>query len=206
MVDRTDSHERAPDGGDGAKSCAGPELDEHQSALVAIAQRQDRDAFRLLFDHFAPRVKSYLARQGTSDVQAEELAQDVMLKVWQKAQLYDPAKAAVSTWIFRIARNRRIDVFRQDKRPELDPEDPALQAAPEPMAEDVMDQRQVAERVKGALGTLPKEQRTVLELAFYQDLSHTAISRQLDIPLGTVKSRMRLAFQKLSERMKELDG
>ena len=179
-------------------------VDPFVQALGAIAERQDRDAFRLLFEHFAPRVKSYLVRQGTSQGQSEELMQEVMLKVWQKAALFDPAKAAPSTWIFRIARNQRIDAFRKDSRPNFDPDDPGLQPAPEPEADLVVEQLEDAARVREALQSLPKEQKDVLELSFYQDMSHGAISEHLGVPLGTVKSRMRLAFRKLAGQMEEV--
>jgi RNA polymerase sigma-70 factor, ECF subfamily len=169
--------------------------------LVAVATRQDRTAYAELFGYYAPRVKSYLMRLGADNAQAEEIAQDVMVTVWRKAGLFDRKQASVSTWIFRVARNRRIDVFRRTKRPALDPEEemilPSGVAAPDARIE-AMD---TEARVREAMKDLPAEQLELLRLAFYEGLSHRDIAEKLDVPLGTVKSRIRLAFAKMKTRL-----
>tara|TARA_R110000868_G_scaffold144396_3_gene363495 strand:+ start:19648 stop:20325 length:678 start_codon:yes stop_codon:yes gene_type:complete len=171
--------------------------------LVAVAARQDRKAFRTLFDYFAPRVRAYGLRLGCTPQQADDLAQETMVKVWKKAQLFDPAKAAPSTWIFRIARNQRIDDFRRESHPEFDPNDPALIPDEEVPADQLIEQRQSGESLRNAIETLPSEQKTLLHMSFYQDMSHSLIAEKLDLPLGTVKSRLRLAMVKLKTRLAE---
>lgn len=169
--------------------------------LVAVAQRQDRQAYAELFSYYAPRVKSYLIRLGADNAHAEEIAQDVMVTVWRKAQLFDREQASVSTWIFRIARNRRIDLFRRAKRPDLDPEEtlilPSGVEAPDARVEAL----ETESRVRAAMKDLPEEQLNLLRLAFYDGLSHREIADKLDVPLGTVKSRIRLAFVKMKARL-----
>ena len=162
-----------------------------------MAEKSDKRAFGTLFEFFGPRLKSYLKRMGADDAQAEEIVQDVMLTVWRKAASFDPAQASVSTWIFRIARNRQIDVFRRTSKPELSPEEPMLQPAPEPAPFDTMSEQQIAIHVREQLDTLPKDQLDLLKAAFYDGLSHSEIAKHFNLPLGTVKSRIRLAFDKL---------
>ncbi|MEK9708483.1 MAG: sigma-70 family RNA polymerase sigma factor [Alphaproteobacteria bacterium] len=166
------------------------------SVLSSVAER-DREAFAALFAHFAPRLKSYMLRLGSSAPQAEELAQEAMVTVWRKADRYDPARAAASTWIFTIARNLRIDAYRRSNHPELDPEDPALVPDPPPAADAEVARKQDAGRIRAALAELPEEQREVVRMSFFDDKTHTEISEILDIPLGTVKSRIRLAFARI---------
>jgi RNA polymerase sigma-70 factor, ECF subfamily len=187
---------------------AGDTLGEAERArfadlLGAVAERQDRAAFSELFAYYAPRVKSYLLRLGADNAQAEEIAQDVMVTVWRKASLFDRTQASVSTWIFRVARNRRIDLFRRAKRPDLDPEEemilPAGVAAPDAQVETL----ETEARVRAAMKDLPEEQLSLLRLAFYDGLSHREIADKLDVPLGTVKSRIRLAFAKMKARLGE---
>jgi RNA polymerase sigma-70 factor (ECF subfamily) len=173
--------------------------------MAAVAQDRDRIAFARLFDHFAPRVKSYMRRLGAEPTAAEDLVQDVMLTVWRRAAQFDRSKAGVATWIFTIARNRRIDIIRRERRPELDPDDPALVANQEPEADTAVEQRQHGARLRSAVGELPAEQARLLQLAFFEDKSHSAIAAELDLPLGTVKSRIRLAMQKLRSQLAELE-
>lgn len=164
--------------------------------LFDVGQRREVETFEVVFRHFAPRVKAYMARTG-SPTAAEELMQETMVAVWNKAALYDPSKGAASTWIFSIARNQRIDAYRREKRPEFDPDDPALQPGAETPADAKIEGDESARLVRSALGALPPDQAEVMRLAFYEDNSQSEIAAALQLPLGTVKSRMRLAFAKL---------
>jgi RNA polymerase sigma-70 factor (ECF subfamily) len=165
--------------------------------VEAIAARQDRAAFTRVFAYYAPRVKAYLARLGLDGAQAEEVAQEVMVAVWRKAASFDARQASVSTWIFRIARNRRIDVFRRDRRAALDPNDPAFEPPSEARPDGAAEAAERETRVRRAMAELPPEQRDLVRRAFYEDLSHSEIAATTGVPLGTVKSRLRLAFAKL---------
>lgn len=165
--------------------------------LAAVAKSQDAAAFEALFGHFAPRVKAYVMKLGGDAASAEELAQETMVLVWRKAALFDPTKASAATWIFTLARNLRIDAFRRERRPELDPDDPALSPDPEPAADSIMDRQQAADRLGAAIAELSLHEQALLKLAYYEDKSHSMIASELGIPLGTVKSRLRLAFGKL---------
>lgn len=165
--------------------------------MARIASEQCRTSFAELFEFFAPRLKSYMQQLGADPSQAEELAQEVMVTVWRKAEQFDPQKASVSTWIFRIARNRRIDAHRRTQRPELDPDEPMLRP-PDPETPDTtLNRSQLEEIVRAQLETLPAEQLELLKAAFYQGLSHSEIAKAFNLPLGTVKSRIRLAFNRL---------
>ncbi len=162
---------------------------------VAIAR--DRDAFLELFDHYAPKLKGFYRRRGLGEAQAEDLVQDVMVSLWQRAGQYDRRQAGVSTWVFTIARNRQIDILRREKRPELDADEPALAPSEGPEPDAAYDAEQAAERVRAALAELPAEQAELIRISFYEEASHSAIAERLGLPLGTVKSRLRLALQKL---------
>lgn len=171
--------------------------------LVTVGLHQDKAAFANLFRHFAPRVKSYLLRLGADAAGAEEAMQEAMVLVWRKAAQFDPAKASASTWIFTIARNARIDAFRKDRRPEIDPDDPALTPDPAEPPDASIQREQSAARLNEAIAGLSDAEQSVLQLSFFQDLSHAMIAKKLDLPLGTVKSRLRLAFAKLREALPE---
>ena len=168
-----------------------------------IAAHKSKAAFKKLFEYFAPRLKGYLMRLGSSEAQAEELVQDVMLTVWRKAALFDRRKAAASTWLFTIARNRRIDILRREKYPELDPEDPTLVPDEEVQPDDAVIMAERKAEVQSAMATLPEEQVELVKLAFYKGWSHSEIAKETGLPLGTVKSRLRLSFTRLKEA---LDG
>lgn len=171
---------------------------EAQAALVeAIASRADKAAFAALFRYFAPKIKGYLIKIGTDRGQAEELTQEVMLTVWRKAATFDRRQASASTWLFTIARNRRIDAVRKEKRPELDPSDPMLVPDAPEAADDRLDALDREARITRALKTLPKDQADLVHEAFYLAKSHSQIAEETKIPLGTVKSRLRLAFGRL---------
>lgn len=165
--------------------------------LCAVGARRDIDAYERLFRHFAPRVKAYMAKGGGNSQQAEELMQETMIAVWNKAERFDPSKGAVSTWIFAIARNLRIDAYRRERRPEFDPSDPAFVLEDAAPADTELDVREASEQLHHAIAALPAEQASLLKLSFFEDQSHSAIAARLNLPLGTVKSRMRLAFDKL---------
>ncbi|MGE0046611.1 MAG: sigma-70 family RNA polymerase sigma factor [Hyphomonadaceae bacterium] len=182
----------------------GPPDREHFADLMErVARFEDRDAFAALFAFYAPRVKSYLLRLSAEDALAEELAQEVMITVWRKAALFDRAQASVSTWIFRIARNRRIDAARRIKARALDPDEPTLAPADLTAPDDAVSANEREARVREALKDLPEEQLSLLRAAFYEGLSHREIAEKTGVPLGTVKSRIRLAFQRMRGR---LDG
>jgi RNA polymerase sigma-70 factor (ECF subfamily) len=170
--------------------------------IAAIAAHRDRAAFVALFQAYAPRVKGYLIRLGGGDI-AEEMAQEAMLKVWRKAHLFDPAKASAGTWIFTIARNLYIDRRRRERRPEFDPDDPLFSAESPDTADGALGTNQSEELVRDAMSGLPEDQMKVITMAFYEDKSHSAIATELDLPLGTVKSRLRRAFARLREVLGE---
>jgi RNA polymerase sigma-70 factor (ECF subfamily) len=177
-----------------------------QDALVlAIARHRDREAFIGLYEHYAPRLKSYLMRLGGADA-AEEMAQEAMLVVWRKAALFDPQKAAAGTWIFTIARNLFIDRKRKERRPEIDFNDPMLVVENDPAADTALSARQTEQLVRAALSALTPEQAQVIELSFFEDKPHSAIAAELKLPLGTVKSRLRLAFARLRSTLGDKVG
>jgi len=172
-----------------------------EELAVRVAADKDQEAFRLLFDHFGPRLKSHLMGLGLPDRQAEDVAQDVMITLWQKAEKYDPKKAKLSTWLFRVARNRFIDLTRKQKYPEVNADDHMghLVSDDETDAGAVAGQQRVA--VAAALTQLKPNQRKVVELSFFEELSHGQIAERLQLPLGTVKSRLRLAFDVLRREL-----
>ncbi|MEO1038936.1 MAG: sigma-70 family RNA polymerase sigma factor [Pseudomonadota bacterium] len=174
---------------------------EDLDGWVEATARQDRAAFASLFSFYAPRVKAYLLRLKANDAQAEEIAQEVMLTVWRKAHQFDRGQASASTWIFRIARNRRIDAARRAARPTLDAGDPSLQPPELPAPDEQAHAAGREERVREAMKDLPEEQLALLRLAFFEGLSHRDIADRLGAPLGTVKSRLRLAFDKLRKSL-----
>lgn len=182
-----------------------PRDDTWAEVLGTVAREHDRAAFAGLFEHFAPRVKSYMHRLGVDDGRAEDLAQEVMLTVWRRATLYDERQAAVSTWIFTIARNKRIDHLRRERRPEIDPDDPALVGEAEPEAEQLISQAQSARRLRAAIDALPSDQSEVLRKNFFEDKAHSVIAEELELPLGTVKSRVRLALTKLRQALRDTE-
>lgn len=175
--------------------------DPWEYAVRQISLQRDRVQFRKLFDHFAPLVKGFLIKGMSSHIdrsQAEEITQEVMIKVWNKAESFDSTKASVSTWLFTIARNTRIDFIRKTERANRDIgiDDIWHDAdSPEPLIE--FQQRRNQSTIKGALATLPEEQSLVLAKAFLEGRSHFEIAEELGLPLGTVKSRIRLALNKL---------
>ncbi len=165
--------------------------------LMAVAVRRDRAAFETLFLHFAPRVKSYLLKLGAGAPLADDLAQEAMLVIWRKAEMFDPAKASASTWIFTIARNLRIDAIRREKRPEYDPSDPAFVPDEELQADERMVRDDEDTRLRDAMTKLSPDQAQVIQMSFFADKQHNQIAQELGLPLGTVKSRLRLAMVRI---------
>ncbi|WP_311272453.1 MULTISPECIES: sigma-70 family RNA polymerase sigma factor [Rhizobium] len=167
------------------------------SLIKAVATERSVEAFEVLFRYYGPRVRIYMLRQVRDAQAAEELMQETMMTVWNKAALFDPTRGNVSAWIFRIARNLRIDAHRKDKRPEFDINDPAFLKEDAPAADTQLEEVQDAQRLHRALAQLPKEQLDLLKRSFFDEASHSTIAEQLGLPIGTVKSRIRLAFAKL---------
>ncbi|MDJ0894912.1 MAG: sigma-70 family RNA polymerase sigma factor [Alphaproteobacteria bacterium] len=188
-----------------AQSRAGNGLDASaQNELIRrIAVDRDREAFSELFLHYAPRLTAFLVRGGTNQLTAEELTQEVLLTVWRRAESYDSSQATLSTWIFTIARNKRIDGLRRERRPELDPEDPALQPNQPVAADDIVSMGQRERYLRQALTELPEEQADVLKMAYFEEKPHSVIAAETNLPLGTVKSRLRLALGHLRKIMKD---
>ncbi len=174
-------------------------------ALVAVGKHRDEQAFALVFDYYAGRIKSFLMGKAMNEDTAEELTQEIMLTVWRRAESYDPKKAAASTWLFTIARNRRIDYLRGNSRIEVELDDEILEVETtenDPQARYVADSQSAA-TLEAALAKLPQEQRQVMHLSYFRGQSHGAIAKWLNLPVGTVKSRIRLAMQSVR---KELQG
>lgn len=193
-----------------------PTSDEMIELVQAVALTGDRRAFAVLFKHFAPRVKAYLIRAGTASELAEELAQETMVAVWRKAAQFDPGRAQLSTWIFTIARNLRVDALRRQRDarsgdgpgtptdPDADPLAHLVHDAPA-LDEQLAEVRRAA-TVRQALRQLAPEQLQVVWLAFCDEQSHARIASELNLPLGTVKSRMRLALNHLRRLLQEVES
>jgi len=184
----------------GNTSTAAPNVQDE--LLIAVAAG-DKAAFSALFHHFAPRVKALLIRAGAQYEIADEIVQDVMLTVWRKAGEYDPSRASAAAWIFSIARNRRIDLLRHERRPEIDPNDPELRPAEPEDAETALQRAEIGARLRNAIGSLPREQEEALAATFFNDRSYGDYAAQSGLPLGTVKSRLRLAIARLRLELKE---
>ena len=168
--------------------------------IERIARDQDRTAFAEIFNHFAPRVKAFMRRNGASESQAEEVAQEAMLAVWRKAALYNPSASGAATWIFTIARNLRIDAIRRESKGgaiRVDDVEAEYEVDDAPLADFQLAAAQSEERLREALTALPGDQLRVIEMSFFEDKAHSEIAETLRIPLGTVKSRVRLAMKRL---------
>jgi RNA polymerase sigma-70 factor (ECF subfamily) len=162
-----------------------------------VANDRDRTAFARLHMYYAPRVKSYLRRIGSPDDVAEDLVQEVMIAVWRRAHQFDPARAALSTWVYTIARNKRIDAFRRESHPDVDLTDPSMEPPPAPRGDVQVEAAVVKEGIRRAIEHLPPEQADLLRIFYFEDKTHSAIADELGLPLGTVKSRLRLAVARL---------
>ena len=181
-----------------------PRNDEYSALLRRVAESRDRAAFAALFDHFAPRVKSFMMRKGSNAEQAEDLVQEAMIAVWTKAAMFSSDRGSVSTWIFTIARNLRIDRLRREKSQlYTDLEDfdaPDLRTD----AEESLGRSQEDNHVAEALSQIPEEQRQLLILSYVEDVPQSEIATRLNIPLGTVKSRMRLGYSRLRKLLESM--
>ncbi|WP_434481370.1 sigma-70 family RNA polymerase sigma factor [Lutimaribacter degradans] len=187
-------------GSEKLRSNAKARADEWVDHVIRIRDAQDQAAFAELFRHFAPRVKAFLMRSGADASLAEECAQEVMVTLWHKAHMFDPGRASVATWVFTIARNKKIDALRKQKRPE--PEDLPWGPEAEPDQEDLLTLQQETSALGQALAELPEKQRNLVERAYFGDLSHSEIAAETGLPLGTIKSRIRLALDRLRHSMK----
>jgi len=185
-----------------------PTSEELNGLARAVAVESDRQAFAALFKHFAPRIKAYLVLGGTGDALAEEITQETMVNVWRKAATFDPQRASVATWIFTIARNLRVDHFRS-KEPSIvfgAEEDAEAQADTSPALDEQVLALERESRVRLALARLPEEQALVLQLSFFEERPHARIAAELGIPLGTVKSRVRLAIHHLRRLLNGIES
>jgi len=177
---------------------AGVEPD-FNALLLDVAENRDKGSFIKLYEHFAPRIKSFLMRGGTTSEEADELAQETMLSVWHKAGSFKPEKAAASTWIYTIARNKKIDALRKAGRRETALPEHFSVVDDGPGQGDMLYSTQEREMISTALDSLPKEQSDLLEKSFFEHKSHSEIAKETGLPLGTIKSRIRLALQKLQQ-------
>jgi RNA polymerase sigma-70 factor (ECF subfamily) len=180
--------------------------DRHAALVLRVARSADRNAFAELFDHWAPRLEAHLMRTGSDSATAEEIAQETLTVLWTRAALFDPAKSSLATWLHRIARNRRIDRARAARARAFDESDPILAPHPLETAETGIDRGRIEALVAAALAALPAEQSRLVRLAFFEDLSHGEIAATTGVPLGTVKSRLRLAFGRLRRALDGLGG
>lgn len=177
--------------------------DKLDACVERVADHRDQAAFIMVFNYYAPRVKSYLMRNNCTPSVAEEITQEVMTTLWHKAHLFDRRKSSLGTWLFRVARNKRIDLIRADKSDRLDPKDPTMfptvtetdQLGPDAFERD--------HRIRKAIDALPVEQMSLIRASFFDNKPHSQIADELNLPLGTVKSRIRLAFTRLRKMLEE---
>jgi RNA polymerase sigma-70 factor (ECF subfamily) len=172
--------------------------------IEAVATRQDRSAFAALFQLYAPRVKMLLMRMGTPDEVAEDIAQETLLMVWRKAARYERSRASPSTWIFAIARNLRIDRLRRDRRVKLNTHYHVVEQDEPPRPDGALDVMEREQQLREALGQLSEDHVRIVRLSFFEGRPHGDIAELLDIPLGTVKSRIRLALRRLRELLGQI--
>ena len=174
-------------------------------ALAKVAERQDISSFKKIFDYFSPRLKSFLMRSGADEAIAEEIIQETMTIIWTKADYYDPKMASPSTWIYTIARNKKIDILRKSRKAILEDIDTAVLPPVESKADENIEHDQKFEMITQYLDDLPEDQLNLLKMNFFEEKSHGEISEITKIPLGTVKSRIRLALEKIRGKL-EKDG
>ena len=175
------------------------------AALANVAENQDIASFKEIFDYFSPRLKSFLMRSGADEAIAEEIIQETMTIIWTKADYYDPKVASPSTWIYTIARNKKIDILRKSRKAILEDIDTAILHPVESKADENIEHDQKFEMIAQYLDDLPEDQLNLLKMNFFEEKSHGEISEITKIPLGTVKSRIRLALEKIRGKL-EQDG
>jgi len=182
------------------------EFSQQTADMLAVRDRRDRAAFAALFDYFAPRLKGFFMRSGTTGARAEDIVQDVMLTVWRKSDQFDPTKAQVSTWVYQIAKNRQIDILRKEARPlpEALKNDAAQVTDSDQSADQILAVEQEALQLKKAIAKLGDEQREMIEKAYLGELTHQDIKDQTGLPLGTIKSRIRLGLERLRHELKDM--
>ncbi len=180
-------------------------LDRLDALMLAVARDCDKAALQALFVHFAPLIKSWLVRSGSSPSAADDLVQDTFVAAWHKAHQFDPSRARLAAWLFTITRNLRVDRMRRPGESWSSLDDAAVDEIPAPdrAADDVLSARQRELRVRWALSQLTPDQRRLLQLNFYEDKSHSAIATELALPLGTVKTRLRRAATLLRELLED---
>ncbi|QUX93420.1 RNA polymerase subunit sigma-70 [Marinomonas sp. A3A] len=179
------------------------EPDEQRVAdMLAIAEHRDQTALVRLFDHYVPKVRAFcLAAQPGANLMADDIAQEVMIRIWNKAHTYKPESASLNTWVFTLARNARIDYLRKNSRHQSDID-------PEYLWQNVVDenadlfkdaqQKRDQERIQQGLDKLPADQKQVLAKVYLEGKTHKEAAEELSLPLGTIKSRVRLALHKLT--------
>jgi RNA polymerase sigma-70 factor (ECF subfamily) len=177
--------------------------DELAAWMNAVSRFQDRDAFAALHRHFAPRLAGWMARAGLNAAQIDDIVQDCMVTIWRKAPLYNPTQASVATWIFTIARNLRVDHARRRANRDMAPLGEWDEMDDAPDGEGLLLAAESETQVRKALDELPSEQKQVLMEAYFADKPQSAIAQDLGLPLGTVKSRLRLALAKLRALLEE---
>lgn len=177
-----------------------------EQLITRIARDQDKYAFELLFDAYAPRVKYFLMRNGAPPESAEELAQEALLTVWRKASYFSKSRGSASAWIFTIARNLRIDETRRAKRAQLYAMVGEFEQQPDqPQPDELVGDSEYADRVRSAMAELPAEQLEVVKWSFIEGAAHSEIAHRLELPLGTVKSRLRLAMRRMKKSLEDLE-
>jgi RNA polymerase sigma-70 factor (ECF subfamily) len=175
-----------------------------EQLIDLIARSQDKTAFTTLFDAYAPRVKYFLIRNGASSASAEELAQEALLTVWRKAHYFSADRGTASSWIFTIARNLRIDETRRDKRAQLYAMVGEFDDIDADRPDELVSATEHAKRVRSAMTQLPDDQLEVVKWSFVEGAAHSEIAERLGLPLGTVKSRLRLAMRRMRKSLEDL--
>lgn len=182
---------------------SGLDQGEINRLMACVARDRDVQAFEALYRYFFPKVRAYMLRVAKDHSTADELAQEAMAAVWRKAHLFDPSRGQASTWIFRIARNLRIDALRRGPRPDFDIDDPTLLPEPVDHADADYLRRESAEAVRSEITNLKADQLQVLKMSYFDEMPHSAIATALGIPIGTVKSRIRMACERLRASLRE---
>lgn len=178
------------------------DLGDQTRWLIAVRDNRDREAFAALFRHFAPRLRAMLAKSGMQGAAAEDIVQEAMLRVWQKVDQFDPERATAAAWIYRIARNQQIDTIRRFSRPVPEALKVPDQPADDPSARLALEAE--TQKLRNALAQITPEQREIIETVYLGDLSHKEALEATGLPLGTIKSRIRLGLEKLRHELKGL--